>query len=134
MKHAHEDSVVGVMIKNGHHQHGTIETLPMDRHCEACGAGPDSPEAKLVCKAATYVHVSVMSREINLIVNSFGKVKSGKKLAKKVAQLYGKEMRNFAREKTDALYKSFEEHIKPRPKWMPERLWRWIGSKFVEGL
>lgn len=134
MIHAHEQSIVGVMIKNGHHKHGTLETLPEDRHCEACGATTDSPQAKLVCPKAEYVHTDVMTREIQLVVNSFGNIKSGKKLSKKVAKLYGKEMRQFAKEKTDEIYKSFEEHIKPRPKWMPERLWHWIGSKFIEGL
>lgn len=132
--HAHPDSIVGVMIKNGHHRHGTLDTLPADRHCETCGATPESPEARLVCKGAEYVHVEILNREIKLVVNEFGSVKSGKKLSKKVAKLYGKEMAKYAKEKTDELYKSFEEHIKPRPKWMPERVWRWIGSKFIEGL
>jgi len=134
MIHAMPDSIVGQMIQNGHHRHGTLDTLPADRTCEQCGAKPDSPEARLVCRNAEYVSTGVMAREIKLIVDNFGKVKSGKKLQRKVAQLYGKEMRKFAQEKTEELYKSFEEHIKPRPTWMPERLWRWIGSKFIEGI
>lgn len=134
MIHATPESIVGQMIRNGHHKHGTLETLPEDRHCETCGATTDSPEARTVCRGAEYVHVEVLNREIKLVVNEFGSVKSGKKLSKKVAKLYGKEMRNFAREKTDEIYKSFEEHIKPRPNWMPEKLWHWIGSKFIEGL
>lgn len=134
MIHATPESIVGQMIRNGHHKHGTLETLPADRHCEQCGASTESPEALQVCKAATFVHVSVLNREIQLVVNNFGQVKSGKKLSKKVAKLYSKEMRKVTEEKANELYKSFEEHIKPRPTWMPERLWRWVGSKFIEGL
>lgn len=134
MIHASPESIVGQMIKNGHHRHGTKETLPGDRHCETCGALPESEEAKMVCRGAEFVHVEVLNREINLVVTTFGKVKSGKKLQRKVGQLYRREMRTAVQEKTDALYKSFEEHIKPRPTWMPERLWRWIGSKFIEGI
>lgn len=134
MIHATPDSIVGQMIQNGHHKHGTIETLPADRHCEACGARTESEEALMVCPKAEYVSVGVLNREIKLVVNTFGKVKSGKKLQRKVSKLYGKEMRKVVEQRADALYKSFEEHIKPRPNWMPERLWRWIGSKFIEGI
>lgn len=134
MTHAHPDSIVGVMIKNGHHKHGTLDTLPADRHCETCGAETESPEARNICRGAEYVHIDVLNREIKLVVDNFGQVKSGKKLSKKVAKLYAKEMRKVTEEKADELYKSFEEHIKPRPTWMPEGLWRWIGSKFIEGL
>jgi len=134
MIHATPESIVGQMIRNGHHKHGTLETLPADRHCETCGATTDSPEARNVCRGAEYVHVEVLNREIKMVVDNFGQVKSGRKLSKKVAKLYSKEMRKVTEEKASALYKSFEEHIKPRPTWMPERLWRWVGSKFIEGL
>jgi hypothetical protein len=88
----------------------------------------------MVCPKAEYVHVKVMNREIKLVVDNFGQVKSGKKLAKKVAKLYMKEMRKVTEERADQLYKDFNEHIKPKPKWMPAKLWRWIGGKFIEGL
>ena len=102
--------------------------------CDRCGVAMSTDEADLVCPKADYVHVAVMNREIKLIMDNFGGIKSGKKIQKKVAKLYQKEMSKFAQEKTEELYKSFEEHIKPRPKWMPEKVWRWIGSKFIEGL
>ena len=73
---AHPDSIVGVMIQNGHHRHGTLDTLPADRHCEACGATTESDQARMICPKAEYVSVGVLNREIKLVVNTFGKVKS----------------------------------------------------------
>lgn len=119
--------------RNGHEEDGTRDTEGR-LVCTKCGIPCSTEQANIVCPKADYVHIEVMNREIQLIVNEFGKVKSGKRLAKKVSKLYGKEMKKAAKEKTDELYKSFEEHIKPRPKWMPVWLWRWIGGKFVEGL
>lgn len=102
--------------------------------CVKCGVAMSTPEADIVCTKAEYIHVSVHTREIQLLISQFGNTKSGKKISKKVNKLYKHEMEKFAQEATDQLYKDFQEHIKPRPKWMPEKLWRWIGGMFIEGL
>jgi len=133
MMHAMPDSIVGKMFKYGHFQHGTIEQLPDDRMCE-CGAWPETEEANKICPKATYVSREVMNREINALVKTFGHGTSGRKLSKKVNKLYKREMQSVVERKADELYKDFEEHIKPCPKWIPKGWWRAWGSIFIEGL
>jgi len=39
-----------------------------------------------------------------------------------------RELRNAINEK----FKKFEEHLKPRPRFMPEWIWVWIIKRFIE--
>lgn len=58
--------------------------------------------------------------------HGFGNIKSGKKLAKKLRQAYGRELHDAAQDRTKKLYKTFEEHIRPQPRFVPTFAWRLI--------
>lgn len=58
--------------------------------------------------------------------NGFGNIKSGKKLARKLRQTYQRELRDAAQDRTDRLYKTFEDHIRPKPFLIPGPVWRVI--------
>lgn len=51
-------------------------------------------------------------------------VKSGRKIAKKMRQTYQRELNSLARDRVDNLYKTFEEHIRPKPKFIPVFIWK----------
>lgn len=53
-------------------------------------------------------------------------VTSGKKMAKKLRQIYQRDLHKLADKRTDALYKTFEEHIRPKPWWVPGAVWKVI--------
>lgn len=56
----------------------------------------------------------------------FEGVTSGKKMAKKLRQIYQRDLNALAAKRTDALYKTFEEHIRPKPWWVPGAVWKVI--------
>lgn len=56
----------------------------------------------------------------------FDGVTSGKKMAKKLRQIYKRELDDLAADRTDKLFKTFEEHIRPKPQWIPAPVWKVI--------
>lgn len=58
-------------------------------------------------------------------------IRSSKKLAKAMR----KEARKHASEFQDNLVSRLNEiniSLRPRPKWIPLKVWRWFGNKFVD--
>lgn len=128
---AHPDSDVGVMIKHGHHrslfQYGGEVTLPGDRHCEDCGARCGSEAAAKICPSAEMVHVEVMRHEVNTIVDTIGKSTTGKKIRKKVNQLYGRGVKRLTEQEVEARLRDFDEKLmKPKPKYLPVWIWNMV--------
>ena len=123
------NSYVGQMIMYGHHKGGMVETLPADRSCEACGAQPGSYEAGKLCIAAEMIHVSVMRREVDTLMSEFGGIKSGKKIRRKITQMYGRDTKRLTEQTVDARLKDFNEKlIRPKPKYCPTWVWKTLRS------
>lgn len=40
--------------------------------------------------------------------------------------------RRQARKQIQESMKTFEEHMRPKPKWVPERVWRWGMRIFIQ--
>jgi hypothetical protein len=57
-------------------------------------------------------------------MEGFENIKSNKKIAKKAKQMYRREVRDIAKKQVDGLYKTFEEHVRPKPRYVPEWIWR----------
>jgi hypothetical protein len=58
--------------------------------------------------------------------HGFDGITSGRKVAKKLRQYYGRSLEEQANERVNGMYKTFEEHIRPKPKWIPAIVWRVI--------
>jgi len=56
----------------------------------------------------------------------FNEITSGRKVAKKLRQQYSRSIRALSTARVDGLYKTFEEHIRPKPRWIPGPAWRVI--------
>lgn len=123
---AHPESAVGIMLKNGHHRnllHYGTQTIPADRHCEGCGAMPGSQEADMLCPAAEMVHVEVLHRETERVMNSL----AGPKAAKKVRRMFRRSVERETSRAVDHRLEELEKLIKDRPAYIPE--WLWIRIK-----
>ena len=106
------------------------EDLKSADYCEKCNAKPDTAEAQTICPMAEYVHISVLADEISKIM-SMGNLKSGAKIAKKVQQTYARQIRRNAEISANRTARSFEDHLKPKPRWMPVWLYRKVMSVFL---
>lgn len=118
-----------MMIRNGH-KPSTLGSLPtnLQWRCEKCFALEKTPVAHQICPKAEMVHISVLRSEVEAIGRQFGGSTSTKKIAKKVKQVYGRNIRLMAKEKVDGTFKDFEEHIRPKPRYIPEKIWKVIQN------
>ena len=64
---------------------------------------------------------------------------SGKKIRRKVNQQYGRAMRKLMQEHKAELDRRIEEKmenlesaLKPKPKWIPTPVWRWLQDLVVK--
>ena len=86
-----------------------------------------------------WIHIDQHRAEINALVDDLSRVKSGKKIRRKVNQIYGKQLRkhaNSARKELDAEIERrlevFNSMVKPKPKWLPTRVWRWLQTLLLK--
>lgn len=94
--------------------------------CTKCGARENTDASVQVCPRATFVAKSVMDAAINSMAESLGATTGSGKVAKKVRKMYAKNVEKLAQQRTDSLYKTFEEHIRPKPTWIPTAAWKVI--------
>jgi len=111
--------------------HSNGETKPADGHCEKCGALPESNGASEICPKAEFVHISVLEDQVARMAD-IASSKSGQKIQKKIQQYFGRQMRRNAEISAKQMMRSFEDHLKPKPKWLPAFLYRKIMRVFIE--
>lgn len=112
--------------------HGHIsEKYDWDTTCKRCGVEID--EGYGICPQAETIHMSTHRKEIARLMNNFGGVKSGKKITKKINQIYGKSLRELTEKQVDDRLKNFNENlIKPKPKYIPRKVWNWLKAIILE--
>lgn len=96
--------------------------------CQKCPAVAGTYEAGKVCPQAEMIHISVMRKEVNTLMTEFGGIKSGKKIRKKVSQMYKRDVKRLTRMEVDERLKALNDMVRPKPKWMPARAWRWLQA------
>lgn len=119
---AHPTSIVGIMLKHGHHSkllHYGTQTIPADRHCESCGATTESEEAQRLCPAAEMIHIDVHREETNVIVEQL----AGGSSLKKVRRMFKRSIERETSRAVDQRLEQLEKLIKERPAYIPEWLW-----------
>lgn len=116
----------GPMAYYGHSPKGETS----EDHCEKCGAAPDTLEARTICPSADYIHIAVLEEEIGKLM-SMGNIKSPNKIKKKIEQLYARQIRKNAELSAKRTARSFEDHLKPKPRWMPTWLYRKVMRVFL---
>lgn len=99
--------------------------------CRNCEAVENTDKAVEICPKAQFIHISVLEDQVGRMVNVTSS-KSGKKISKKIQQQFGRQMRRNAEISAKQMMKSFEEHLKPKPKWLPAFLYRKIMRVFIE--
>lgn len=100
--------------------------------CRNCYCRSDAPQASKICPKATMIHVEVMRREVALLMDTFGNGTSGKKIRRKVNQIYKRGLKQKIQEEADQRLKALNELVKPRPKWIHPRIWSWIQGIVFE--
>ena len=78
------------------------------------------------------IHVEVMRLEVALLMDTFGNGTSGKKIRRKVNQIYKRGLKQKIQEEADQRLKALNELVKPRPKWIHPRIWSWIQGIVFE--
>lgn len=53
------------------------------------------------------------------------------KTEKKIRQLQRKQVNHKLNELVDSVSEKMRHIHKPAPKWIPKRLWRWLGRQFL---
>lgn len=101
---------------------------PKENNCMHCGAKAGSYEAGKVCPNAEMIHISIMRKEINTLMTEFGGLKSGKKIQKKVSQMYKRDVKRLTKMEVDERLKAFNDIVRKKPKYFPRFLWNWIRN------
>lgn len=115
---------------NGHTEDGTRDK-DGGLVCSKCSAVCGTQSGSGICPKAEFVHISILEAEVAKMVD-VASSKSGQKIQKKIQQHFGRQMRRNAEISAKQMMKSFEEHLKPKPKWMPAFLYRKIMRVFIE--
>lgn len=100
--------------------------------CQKCPAVVASYEGGKLCPFAETIHISVHRREISTILDSFGGMKSGKKITKKVKQMYSRDIRRLTEQAVDERLQAFNDIVKPKPKWVPAIVWKWMRNAILK--
>lgn len=100
--------------------------------CKNCPAIVGEDSARTVCPKAEMIHVSVMRREINMLLENFGDIKSGKKIKKKVTQMFKRDIRRLTEQEVEERVKALNEAFKPKPKWLPHFIWSGMKSALLK--
>lgn len=101
----------------------------IDGKC-ACGVVRGSHTVTDICPYAEYIHISVLESEIGKLLE-MGKLKSGKKIQRKIGQFYGRQIRKNTEISVNKMARSFEDHLKPKPKWLPTWMYRKVMKIFI---
>ncbi len=105
---------------------------PGERHakCSKCGAVENECAATELCPYAEYVHISVLQSEVRKMAD-IGKGKSGKKIGEKIRQYYQREFNKNSQLEAQQIFKTFEEHLKPKPAFIPKVVFKLIQKMVI---
>lgn len=99
--------------------------------CRHCQANMNSEPGQRICPRAEYIHIDVHRSEVQTLVRTFGNVKSGAKIRKKVNQIYGRQLADMAGEAKKELdaevarrLAHFNGMVKTKPRWVPTWAWK----------
>lgn len=113
------------MLANGHHSkllyYGT-QTIPADRHCEGCGAMPESEAAQRLCPAAEMIHIDI-HRE--LMADQLDAL-AGPKASKKVRRMFRRSVERETSRAVDHRLAELDALMKEKPRFCPQWLWERI--------
>lgn len=121
-------------INHGHKpdEHWQNRTEDGFLECQNCTAICGDESARQVCPKAEMIHVSVMRREINMLLENFAEIKSGKKIKKKVTQMFKRDIRRLTEMEVEERVKALNEAFKPKPKWLPHFIWSGMKSALLK--
>ncbi len=96
-----------------------------------CGADMRSEAGQRLCPKAEYIHIDVHRSEIKTLVSSFGTMKNGAKIRRKVNQIYGRQIDDLAQNAKRELdaeiarrLANFNSMAKEKPRYIPTIVWK----------
>ena len=124
------EAYITQFINHGHTPDPTGNDRNKDGYlkCKNCPAVVNSYEAGKICPQAQLIHISVHRREVMAMLDNFGGIKSGKKITKKVRQMYSRDIRRLTTQAVDERLEGLNEIVKKKPKYMPAFVWKWIRN------
>lgn len=101
--------------------------------CKRCNASMGTEQAARICPAAEFIGYDIHKREVQTLIDTFGNAKTGKKIRKKVNQMYGRQVNDLAMQAKQELDREVERRlekfngmVREKPRFVPTIVWRML--------